>query len=241
MELGRTVKHVGDLTGDGRPDLAFSAWQDLDAGMAGVGQAFLASDPPGGALATSDVDATVRSSAAYQGVGVDLAAGGDIDADGYADLVVTAVTVHDTYMTGAWLLRGPFAGDYQLGIDEEAEFLAVHGVDGTTDGVSAASPGDMDGDGFGEVVLGWSKACDATHCPGVLSIFYGPVTGTRRWDTAEGLVWGEGDWNQPAKPGMLDSAGDFDGDGLGDLVVAGWGGTEEYPNPIGFVLLGGNP
>lgn len=94
--------------------------------------------------------------AGYAPRGDDVSAPGDVDGDGYPDLIVA-----DTF--DSYLLLGPFDDEESI---EAADGTFIYGGDGTFVG------GDLNGDGVLDLVFGGSR-------PGIL---YGPVTDARRPD-----------------------------------------------------------
>jgi hypothetical protein len=90
--FGVSVTYVGDLDGNGVGDLAIGAAQE----GAGVGAAWIVYGPvPAGVFTTQDIAGAVpgahlRGKLAGGGLGFDAAPAGDVDRDGYDDLVVSA-------------------------------------------------------------------------------------------------------------------------------------------------------
>lgn len=241
--LGYVVERVGDLTGDGRPELAMSALFP-EGSPPNAGAVYLVSEPTPGRHHMSDADAVYRGSNDYEGAGIDLAGGEDVDGDGYGDLLVAAPTrkgwegsYPPTQLTAAWLIAGPVSGDHALADAARAEFRVVYGSE-AKGGASVAMPGDLDADGFADVAIGLSRL-STTTASGAVALYYGPVEGTHVYTDADALLWGTRSWGLPATPGNLDAAGDFDGDGLPDLVIgAQFGGNLGTPVSAAWVIPG---
>ena len=92
---GQSVAGVGDVTGDGRPDLLVGAPLADPRGVHGAGSAFLV---PGGALAplvglrhqTASGARRFDGRAAYDTAGWSVAGLGDVNGDGARDIAVAA-------------------------------------------------------------------------------------------------------------------------------------------------------
>ncbi len=81
---------VGDLNGDGYPELAIGAnWTTREGGGLGwYGCTYLLYGPVERGVQFEDVDASICGSWEDEQVGVEVEAGGDLDGDGYGDLLV---------------------------------------------------------------------------------------------------------------------------------------------------------
>ena len=82
--------------------------------------------------------------------GVSVAGAGDVNGDGYADLIVGA------HGNDAGALSGGRAYVYYGGpeADTVADLILTGGVEGGNFGVSVSGAGDLNGDGYADVIVG---------------------------------------------------------------------------------------
>jgi hypothetical protein len=183
VSLGSTLSAAGDVDGDGFGDVVVGA---PDADLARV---YYGSTSGLGARAPTELVGAVSS------FGRDVAAAGDVDGDGYGDVIVGAPAAGRAYVfrgaagglatTATWMLRG------------------------TSDsfGTAVAGAGDVDADGFGDVLVGDPGA-------GRVLLYRGAATGLGAMPSAAvTLRGGEG------FGAAVSGAGDVDGDGFADVVV----------------------
>ncbi len=138
----------------------------------------------------------------YLGAWIDGA--GDVDADGYADLVVGSVG-WDDYRGAARLYRGGAGG---LGADPLVSWTGTAAAEQL--GEKVAGVGDVDDDGFDDVLLA-SYPTDAAW------VHLGGPAGPD--GTPDAVLAGEpGSWFGSALAGR----GDLDGDGFGDAAVGAY-------------------
>ena len=136
------------------------------------------------------------------GFGYSIASAGDTNGDGYADLIVGA------YMNlRAYVYLGGAAGV----VDAPAATLV--GPDASQFGRSVAGAGDVNGDGFADVVVGANLAVSST---GRAYVYLGASSGVSTTPSAiltgpDGVNGGFGS--------RVASAGDANGDGYADIVV----------------------
>lgn len=204
-ELGYTVRRLGDLDGDGLADFAVGT-QDAD----GTGF-YLFHGPALGVSSPSDADASFRNTDG-SGSGTLLCPAGDTDGDGLTDIWVNDIW-DDTVASnagGVLLLPGPLEG----ALDESAAVAAIHGMAEEEHAGSPAPLGDVDADGRSDLAVGAGYGG-----PGSVYVMLAPFTGTRT--VAEAIARFEGDGDDNARSPV--AGGDIDGDGLGDLLIAGPG------------------
>ena len=227
--LGGTARGVGggDINGDGDADLVLGALGvSSRAGAAYL--VFGSSTAPAGAQPISEVaDVTLTGTVATQRVGSSLATViGDLDQDGYEDLAIgdnednSAATVYVIFGTAAGPASGELVDRFDLtltGPNNGAYFgyrnIAVGDFDNDDVlevAVAAAGASVDDGDGNGAVYI-----FDPTEAVSVGS--WRDVSTQRARDATHVVA---GPTESPGwLLGMDLDAGDFNGDGVDDLVV----------------------
>jgi len=244
--LQRRAESAGDVDGDGFADILLS---DPEAGVSQHGAAYLFLTnplPTGTAVRFSDADLRfVDASDAGAAFGLSLAAG-DFNHDGKSDVVAGAPSMDDLVSGGggARLFHGPF--DPLSGVVDlmDADQLTL----GTSSylGDSVRGLGDINCDGVPDLGVGDAFAAGG----GRLLIHYGEHRDTDRslgW-LGTTLVPGDADvtFNGSAvgdRTGTaFNAAGDVNGDGCDDLLVASPGFDDGATSDVGVVhLLLGDP
>ena len=206
---------VGDVDGDGLDDVA------LDGCDWGV-HLFLGSDlASGGDFAREDAWAVMETAAPVGSV----AAAGDVDGDGLADVLV-GDPQHDDAALGpncgrAWLWHGATlaAGGTLPAASADVTFLAEAGGDSL--GTGLASAGDLDGDGLSDLLLSAPARSELASLGGQVYVVLAaqlPTSGTFAVADAHAALLGSDPVGYLGE-GTLTGGGDVDGDGIDDVVV----------------------
>ena len=231
------VAGAGDMNGDGFDDVLVGAAGNGDAGY-GAGAVFVVlgrASPASASLASADAQLTGEAPGDYAGGQINGA--GDVNADGYDDILVGAPWNSDAaYLAGAvyLVLGGPSPGSASLS-DADAEFSGSAAEDYVG---KLAGAGDVDGDGFADMLIGASSNDDGGHAAGAAWWVYGgsaPVSvslaAADAQFTGEAALDGAG--TSVAGPG------DVDGDGYADMLVgAAWNDDGGSAAGAGYLLLG---
>ncbi|MEW6073311.1 MAG: integrin alpha [Planctomycetota bacterium] len=228
--LGAAVAGLGDLDGDGRPELLGGAPGTDDGGVDRGAVWVLFLD------ASFDLDRAAKISATSGGLvgplddgdafGLSASALGDLDGDGLEELAVGAPGDDDggAACGAVWILFLDASG----AVRSERKISATAGgfggvlLPGDSFGRAVAGVGDLDGDGIEELAVGAPGDDGPGIDRGAVWLLYLDASGAVRAETeltAEpGFPAGEleeGDWLGVS----LASGADFDGYGLEDLVV----------------------
>lgn len=212
--FGHSVSTAGDVNGDGYSDVIASAL-NYDNGQTDEGRAYVYHGSIAGLSATPDWIAESDQIEAEFGISVSSA--GDVNGDGYSDIVVGAYRYDNGQIDEgrAYVYHGSAAG-----LSLIPDWTAESDQAGAYFGVSVSSAGDVNGDGYSDVIVGAVWYDNGQTNEGRAYVYHGSATGlsvTPGW-TAESDQAGAGFGNS------VSSAGDVNGDGYSDVIV----GARDY-------------
>ena len=217
------VVGLGDVNGDGFDDLLIGAHENDDAGL-GAGQAYLILGKTTGwghGVSLAQADASFLGEASDDAAGDEVSGAGDVNADGFRDFLIGSPLNDENGIDAGqiYLILGKAEGwtaDTDLAF-ADASFL------GETVGdqlYGMAGAGDVDGDGYDDVLVGSVFNDESGANAGQAYLVLGHANG---WmsdvvlSTADASFLGEGP--SDALGGRLASAGDVNGDGLDDVLL----------------------
>ncbi len=229
---GLGVAMSGDVDDDGVNDVLVGAYWNDDAGT-DAGKAYLIYGPVNGDLDLSSADATFVGEEEEDAAGVSVSFAGDVNGDGHDDMIIGAWKNDRGGLDSgtAYLVHGPAYGQNDL---SAADAIMIGDAAGDYTAKTVAAAGDVDMDGFDDVLVGASCA-DAGHTNGGAVYFMrGPLSGTLDLIQADAVFLGEAasDFAGHAFAGNVD----LDGDGILDVVI-GAGFNDESATDAGAAYV----
>lgn len=204
---------AGDVNGDGFDDVIVGAPR-YDNGAGPAGRAFVYLGSETGLSATPAW--TVPSPDSGAAFGQYVASAGDVNADGFSDVIVNARRNDRDCRAlaegAAFLYLGSAAG-----LSTTPDWISVGHVADAYHGHSARPAGDINADGYDDIVIG-QPYTETGARPGLVKIYLGSGGGL---DTMPSWII-EGDQAGAQFGSWATGAGDIDGDGLGDLLASAW-------------------
>ncbi|MEQ8844014.1 MAG: integrin alpha [Phycisphaerales bacterium] len=245
---GWSVASAGDVNADGIDDLIIGAFRADPGGRDSAGETYVVfgRDAASGGFpaATQLADLDGNSGFRLDGVeasdysGVSVASAGDANGDGIGDLIIGAFRADpggrlgagETYVVfGRDGASGGFPAAIQLADLDGANGFRLDGVDGEDfSGETVASAGDINGDGVDDLIIGSTDADpDGRSRAGESYVVFGRDTAAGGFpatfqladlDGSAGFrVDGADEFDRSGS--SVASAGDVNGDGIGDLII----------------------
>jgi len=204
-EFGHSIAWVGDVSGDGYDDVLVGAFRYPE--IASVGQAYLYFGGPASDLVADLVITPPPGGSGWFGVSV--ASAGDFNGDGHPDFIIGA---QQSGFEGKAFI---YYGGPSLDATPDVTLIGESTGALTAFGSSAASAGDVNEDGFGDVIVGAPWYPGGSNRPGRAYVFFG---GAAPDAVPDRVFSGVGFFDQLAS--VVGSAGDMNGDGHPDVFAS---------------------
>jgi hypothetical protein len=213
--LGASVSGVGDANGDGYDDVLIGS----PGYNSGAGEATLWM----GATSAASMSIADYDGAAGDEAGTSVAGAGDVNGDGYPDLLVglpgySSSTGRGVLIYGSASIPGTLTANGTLS----------GGVGGNRLGESVSGVGDVNGDGYDDMLLG-SPGYGSDQ--GEVTLWTGAPVATRM-----SIISYAGETTGDQAGGSVGGAGDVNGDGYADVLI----GASGYNSSAGraYLVLG---
>ena len=224
---GGSVSGAGDVNGDGFDDVIIGARAADPNGIYSAGESYVVFGNSSGfssALDLSTLDGTngfvINGINAEDYSGDSVSGAGDVNGDGIDDLIVGAP--YAGYPGQSYVVFGSnseFLSPLDLSTLDGTNGFVINGSDSGASGESVSGAGDVNGDGFDDVIIG---APGFGH--GESYVVFGNDSGfsasldLRALDGSNGFVINGIDYGDRSGT-SVSSAGDVNGDGIDDLII----------------------
>jgi len=218
-KFGQSVAYAGDVNKDTYADVIVGAWVYNTS----TGRAYIYYGSTGTSM-DNVADVTMTGETTYSNFGYSVSTAGDVDNDGYDDVIVGAQRYH-SWLGRAYVLKGAASMDNSFDVTFTGK---------KTDnyfGYSVAAAGDVNGDNYDDIIVG---ANNFYFQAGRVYIYFG---GSSMDNTPDLTLTGVATHIQFGV--SVSTAGDVNNDGYDDVIV----GASYYNSYTGraYVYFGGDP
>ena len=260
-QSGYSVSGAGDINGDGLDDLIIGA-KYADPNGTKSGESYVVFGASAGfdsALELADLDGSdgfvINGVDAWDRSGISVSSAGDVNGDGYDDLIIGAYTAGQDAPGESYVVYG--GGDHGFSpvlelssLNGENGFAIIGVAPGDYSGVSVAGAGDINGDGFDDVIIGaYTASGGGDTYAGASYVVFGfnndhfpayevnlsGLTGSNGF-----AIKGEDAYDYSGF--SVSGAGDVNGDGYDDLIIGAYKADANGSRDAGttYVVYGSN-
>ncbi len=203
--FGSSIASAGDVNGDSFADVLIGGAYNSSSTFAGKAYLYF-----GGVSMDSTADVVMNGEMISDRFGYSVSSAGDVNGDGFSDVIIGSINNDAGGMDAgrAYVYFGA------ANMDNTADWISTGEASEDQFGSSVASVGDINGDGFGDIIVGaYQNDAGGTNA-GRAYIYYG---GTLMDDTADLIFTGEADEDLFGL--SVNTPGDVNGDGIADVII----------------------
>ncbi|SFF17335.1 integrin alpha, partial [Nitrosomonas sp. Nm166] len=248
---GYSVSNAGDVNGDGFDDVIVGAYgaRPNDPGSGSSYVVFGKASGFDAALNLSSLDGSngfrLDGTALFDSSGFSVSSAGDVNNDGFDDVIIGApgADPNGNESGSSYVVFGKASGfDAALNLSslDGSNGFRLDGAAADDDsGRSISSAGDVNGDGFDDVIIGAYGTDPNGDRSGSSYVVFGKASGFSATLDLSSLDGSNGFRLDGAVAShqlgqSVSSAGDVNGDGLDDLIVGGANGTDPMGSAVVF-------
>ena len=259
-ESGISVSTAGDVNGDGFSDLLIGARFATPNGQSRAGSSYVVfgkAEGFGTSLNLSQLNGSngfvLNGIKADDFSGFSVSGAGDVNGDGFDDMIIGAYRASANGQENAgssyvvFGKAGGFDASLNRGKLNGTNGFAINGIDANDEsGISVSGAGDVNGDGFDDIIIGASEADpNGESRAGSSYVVLGKAGGFGAslnlfdLDGSNGFVFNGIDANDESGI-SVSGAGDVNGDGFDDIIIGARGGdsNDGDTNPDGSIRAG---